>query len=195
MMHRVTPTVTVTPPPAPARSAEGALPPELVARAAAGDLAAFGLVYQHHVGRVFALCRRMCGDPVEAEEATQDVFVRLWERIGQYRGESAFSTWLHRLAVNVVLGDRRSTGRRLARVVPMHDPTEVERPSPPRTGDAAIDLQRALDTLPPKARQVFVLHDIEGWPHEEIATLMCTTVGTSKGQLHRARDLMRRALA
>jgi RNA polymerase sigma-70 factor, ECF subfamily len=168
---------------------------ERVRRAATGEIGAFQELYRAHLGRVHALCRRMCGDPVAAEEMTQAVFIRAWERLGSFRGESAFGTWLHRLAVNVVLGDRRAEGRRLARVLPLHDPTEGHAGVPPRERDVAIDLQRALDELPPKARQVFVLFEIEGWPHEDIAKHMNTTVGTSKGQLHRARELMRRALA
>jgi RNA polymerase sigma-70 factor (ECF subfamily) len=167
--------------------------PPCVRRAQQGDVDAFAEVYRDHVGRVFALCRRMTGDPVLADEMTQDVFVRVWERLASFRGESAFGSWLHRLAVNVLLTDRRAEGRRLARVLPMFDPGDGPA-TPSRAGDAAIDLERALDTLPPKARQVFVLHDVEGWPHEDIAEVMSTTVGTSKGQLHRARSLLRRAL-
>lgn len=167
--------------------------PPSVRRAQDGDVNAFSELYRDHVGRVFALCRRMTGDPVAADEITQDVFVRVWERLDSFRGEAAFGSWLHRLAVNVLLSDRRAEGRRLARVLPMFDPGDGP-PTAPRTGDATIDLERALDTLPAKARQVFVLHDVEGWPHEDIAQVMSTTVGTSKGQLHRARSLLRRAL-
>jgi RNA polymerase sigma-70 factor (ECF subfamily) len=168
--------------------------PIAVLRAQDGDVAAFETLYREHVGRVYNLVRRISGDPVAADELTQEVFVRLWERIGSYRGEAAFSTWLHRMAVNVSLGGRRSDGRRLARVLPLADPDAASPTSLRRTDDAALDLGRALDTLPERARQVFVLHDVEGWPHEEIAQVMATTVGTSKAQLHRARSLLRRAL-
>lgn len=167
--------------------------PIAVLRAQNGDRDAFETVYRDHVGRVYALVRRMCGDAAMADELTQDVFVRVWERIGSYRGDAAFGTWLHRLAVNVSLGDKRSEGRHLARVVPQADPDDGKS-SVSRHDDASIDLQRALDTLPEKARQVFVLHDVEGWPHEDIAEAMGTTVGTSKAQLHRARSLLRKVL-
>lgn len=165
-----------------------------VRRAQSGDLTAFERLYRDHIRRVYALVQRLADDPVEADELCQEVFVRVWERIGQYRGESAFGTWLHRLAVNVALGGRRSDGRRLARVLPVEDPDSAAPDPLSRAGDDALDLTRALATLPARARQVFVLHDVEGWPHEEIAAAMNTTVGTSKAQLHRARSLMRSAL-
>jgi RNA polymerase sigma-70 factor (ECF subfamily) len=170
---------------------------DCIRRAQGGDVEAFEQLYRAYVGRIHALCRRMSGDPVAAEEITQVVFVRAWERLDSWRGEAAFGTWLHRLAVNVLLGDRRAEGRRLARVLPLRDPTDGHGGVAGRAAatEAGLDLERALDTLPPKARQVFVLYEIEGWPHEEIARHMDTTVGTSKGQLHRARELMRRALA
>lgn len=172
-----------------------ALVPADVLRAQHGEVAAFERLYREHAARVYALVRRLAPDPVDADELCQEVFVRLWEKIGTYRGESAFGTWLHRLAVNVALGGRRSDGRRLARIVPTYD-AESSAPDPrPRSHDAALDLTRALDQLPPRARQVFVLHDVEGWPHEEIAAAMDTTVGTSKAQLHRARSLLRSALS
>jgi RNA polymerase sigma-70 factor (ECF subfamily) len=136
----------------------------------------------------------MAGDAVEARRLTQDVFVRAWERLGLFRGESAFSSWLHRLAVNVVLADRRAAGRRLRRVVtaadaPAHDGLADAGWSPER-----LDLERAIAALPPGARAVFVLHEIEGYGHEEIAALTGIAVGTSKAQLHRARRLLREAL-
>ena len=181
-------------PPAGSRDGGGAdVVPIAVLQAQGGNLDAFERVYRDHVGKVHALVRRISGDPAAADELTQQVFVRLWEQIGSYRGESAFGTWLHRLAVNVALGDRRSEGRRLARVQPEADP-ELHASSARRADDAALDLAKALDTLPEKARQVFVLHEVEGWPHEDIAETMGTTVGTSKAQLHRARSLLRRAL-
>lgn len=165
-----------------------------VLRAQHGDVDAFERIYRAHLGRIYALVRRLAADPVDADELCQEVFVRLWEKIASYRGESAFTTWLHRLAVNVVLGGRRSDGRRLARIVPTFDPDGAAHDPRSRSHDAAIDLTRALDQLPPRARQVFVLHDVEGWPHEDIAAAMHTTVGTSKAQLHRARSLLRSAL-
>jgi RNA polymerase sigma-70 factor (ECF subfamily) len=165
--------------------------PLAVLRAQNGDVGAFEAVYRDHVVRVYNLVRRISGDPVVADELTQEVFVRAWQHLASFRGEASFATWLHRLAVNVALGDRRAEGRRLARILPLPD---ADAPAPQRAPDHAMDLARALDTLPPKARQVFVLHDVEGWPHEEIAQAMNTTVGTSKAQLHRARSLLRGAL-
>ena len=133
------------------------------------------------------------GDPEEAMERTQDVFVRAWGKLGSFRGEAAFATWLHRLAVNVVLTDRRSAGRRerradaAAALGPRSEPA-------PRAG-LAVDLERAIAALPPGARAVFVLYDVEGYCHEEIAALTGIAAGTSKAQLHRARKLLREALA
>lgn len=166
----------------------------LVRRAQEGDQSAFRELYQRQVGRVFALCLRLAADPVRAEELTQDVFVRAWERLGTFRGESAFSTWLHRLAVNTVLGERRSERRRLKRVFATADPElgEVSGRDPPP--GLALDLDRAIARLPPGARLIFVLHDVEGYQHEEIARLVGVAPGTSKAQLHRARRLLREAL-
>ena len=159
-----------------------------------GDQDAFEQLYRLHAGRVYALCLRLAGDAVEARRLTQDVFVRAWERLGLFRGESAFSSWLHRLAVNVVLADRRAAGRRLRRVVtaadaPAHEGAAREDRTPER-----LDLERAIAGLPAGARAVFVLYDIEGYGHEEIAALTGIAVGTSKAQLHRARRLLREAL-
>lgn len=159
-----------------------------------GDQDAFAQLYRLHGGRVYALCLRMAGDAVEARRLTQDVFVRAWERLRLFRAESAFATWLHRLAVNVVLADRRAAGRRVRRVVtatdaPSHDGVTRQEWSPER-----LDLERAIARLPPGARAVFVLYDIEGYDHAEIAALTGIAVGTSKAQLHRARRLLREAL-
>ncbi len=166
---------------------------ETVRRAQQGDSAAFRTLYETHVGRVYAVCLRLAGNSTEAEEHTQDVFVRVWERLGSFRGESAFSTWLHRLAVNEVLQARRAAGRRSARVHFTDEPESLERPR----GPAPVpnpDLERAVAALPEGARTVFVLHDIEGYQHGEIARLTGIAEGTSKAQLHRARRLLREAL-
>lgn len=166
-----------------------------VRRAQQGETAAFEQLYHAHVGRVYALCLRLCGDPARAEELTQDVFVRAWEKLESFQGKSAFSTWLHRLAVNVVLGDRRSEGVRVHRVFTTDEPEKYELPST-RGSDpgTAMDLERAIAMLPPGARTVFVLHDVEGYKHEEIARMQGSAVGTCKAQLHRARRLLREAL-
>ena len=167
----------------------------LVARAQEGDLEAFEALYRANRGRVYALCYRMAGEATLAEELAQDVFVRAWQRLGSFRGESAFSSWLHPLTVNVALSERRSRRRRTSRVVSTDDPTVFERPEAPRAGpEAGVDLDRALATLPPGARSVFVLHDVEGYKHYEIAEMTGVATGTSKAQLHRARRLLREAL-
>ena len=164
-----------------------------VALAASGDRRAFERLYRAHVSRVFTLCARMVGDAAAAEELTQDVFVRAWEKLALYRGESAFSTWLHRLAVNVVLNHRKSEGRRRGR---MDDDPEALDGQPGRQVPAGIrmDLEQAIRRLPPGARRVFLLHDVEGFKHEEIAGMLGVTAGGSKAQLHRARMLLRESL-
>jgi RNA polymerase sigma-70 factor (ECF subfamily) len=174
---------------------EARSPDLTVRRAQQGETAAFEQLYHAHVGRVYALCLRLCGDPARAEELTQDVFVRAWEKLESFQGKSAFSTWLHRLAVNVVLGDRRSEGVRVHRVFATDEPEKYETPSM-RGSDpgTAMDLERAIAQLPPGARAVFVLHDVEGYKHEEIAQMQGSAVGTCKAQLHRARRLLREAL-
>ena len=166
-----------------------------VALAAGGDRQAFERLYRAHANRVYSLCTRMSGSRTKGEELTQDVFVRTWEKLPQFRGESAFSTWLHRLAVNVVLNARKSEGKQASRTdesdvgddrwdemarVPFH----IER----------MDLAEAISKLPAGARRVFVLHDVEGYKHEEIADMCGITSGGSKAQLHRARLLLREAL-
>jgi RNA polymerase sigma-70 factor (ECF subfamily) len=173
-------------------------PDDLVARAQAGDQTAFRDLYRQHAGRVYALCLRLTGDGREAEERTQDVFVRLWDKLRSFRGESAFSSWLHRLAVNVVLNERRTTGRRERRVMPSDDPDAVSGAQPAGPSQdrpiLSIDLERAIAELPEGARAVFVLYDIEGYGHGEIAELTGIAEGTSKAQLFRARRLLREKL-
>jgi len=164
-----------------------------VRRAQQGDADAFGELYRTHAGRIHALCLRLEGDQARAEELTQDVFVRAWERLSTFRGESAFGTWLHRLAVNVVLADRRSLWRRGRRLLFTDDPAAFERPGEAVSGNST-DLEGAMAGLPPGARTVFVLHDIEGYTHDEIARLSGIAEGTSKAQLFRARRLLREAL-
>ena len=167
----------------------------LVQDAQAGDLSAFERLYRENERRVFALCMRLASDPALAEELTQEVFVRAWRKLGSFRGQSAFSSWLHPLTVNVALSERRSRRRRLARIVPRDDLTTLEPEAPAPTPEAGFDLERAMAALPPGARRVFVLHDVEGRTHDEIASLLGLAPGTSKAQLHRARRLLREALA
>jgi len=167
-----------------------------VEKAQAGDTGAFEEIYHQHVGRVYALCLRMSGDPGEAAELTQDVFVRAWEKLDTFHGSSAFSSWLHRLAVNVVLGRWRARGRQRERVV------AIDEVDPGGSGEGlhaperrnAIDLERAIAALPTGARTVFVLYDVEGYGHKEIAEMTGLAPGTCKAQLHRARRLLREAL-
>ncbi len=160
-----------------------------IALAASGDAHAFERLYRAHVARVHSLVRRMLGDE-DAEEVTQDVFVRVWQKLGTFRGESAFGTWLHRLAVNVVLARRADLGTRRRRFHDDDAPLELvsARPGSP---EAVMDFEQALARLPEGARQVFVLHDVEGYRHEEIAQMLGLATGTSKSQLHRARMALR----
>jgi RNA polymerase sigma-70 factor (ECF subfamily) len=162
------------------------------ALAAAGDARAFERLYRAHVGRIHSLLVRMLG-PAHAAEVTQDVFVRAWQKIGTFRGDAAFGTWLHRLAVNVALTKRAELGTRRSRFID-DDDILLHLPDRPRGTDSAIDFEGAMTRLPDGARAIFVLHDVEGYKHEEIARLVGVTTGTSKAQLHRARLLMRRYL-
>lgn len=166
---------------------------DLVRQARGGDRTAFQQLYREHVGRVYALCLRLSADPIRAEELTQDTFVRAWQKLGSFRGEAAFSSWLHRIAVNAALQTHRSENRRRARVVPSENLEQVDDRASGASG-ANIDLERAIRGLPPGARSVFILHDIEGYTHVEIAEMTGVAVGTSKAQLHRARRLLREAL-
>jgi RNA polymerase sigma-70 factor (ECF subfamily) len=166
-----------------------------VALAAKGDRDAFERLYRANSGRVFALCIRMAGDRSAAEELTQDVFVRAWEKLHLFRGESAFGTWLHRMTVNVVLNARKTEGRSRSRFEDDDEGDGVEMlPSRPVTTGDRMDLEAAIAKLPPGARRVFTLHDVEGYKHEEIAEMLGVTSGATKAQLHRARLLLREAL-
>ena len=166
----------------------------LVKEAQNGDLPAFERLYRENVRKVFGLCLRLSQDAPLAEELTQEVFVKAWRKLSTFRGDSAFSSWLYPMAVNVALSERRSRRRRDARIVPVEEPERMETaPGAPKP-EAGFDLERALATLPPGARAVFVLHDVEGRTHEEIAALLNLAAGTSKAQLHRARRLLREAL-
>jgi len=157
--------------------------------AAAGDARAFERLYRSHVARVHSLARRMAGDE-EAGELTQMVFVRAWQKLGTFRGESKFGTWLHRVAVNLILGRRASLRIERER---RQDGEEIFEtlPARPAGTEQRIDFDAAIGRLPGGARQIFVLHDVEGFKHEEIARMLKINVGTSKAQLHRARMLLR----
>lgn len=163
-----------------------------VALAAAGDAHAFERLYRAHVGRIHSLVRRMLGGR-DADEVTQDVFVRTWHKLHTFRGDAAFSTWLHRLAVNVIIERRRTWAIQRERLT--DDPFALENVQiSPVQSDLAVDFEHAIEQLPAGAREIFVLHDVEGYKHREIGDLLDITTGTSKRQLHRARMLMRRHL-
>ena len=166
---------------------------EDVSAAAAGDRRAFERVYRAHADRVYSLCTRMLGDRTLAEEVTQDVFVRVWEKLPGFRGESAFSTWLHRVTVNVVLSRRKAVGLHQARTTDDEDAQALAASRPVSVGDR-LDLETAIAGLPRGARRVFVLHDVEGFTHDEIGDQLGISPGGSKAQLHRARMLLRAAL-
>ncbi len=174
---------------------------QLIARAQEGDEAAFAAIFEAHKRRVYSLCLRMTGDAAEAEDLAQEAFLQLFRKISTFRGESAFSTWLHRLVVNVVLMHLRKKG---LQEVPLED-TDGSQEEPVRReyGDNdrrllgsvdRITLARAIDQLPPGYRSVLVLHDVEGYEHNEIAQILDCSVGNSKSQLHKARLKLRETL-
>ena len=206
--------------------AQAAAVAEWVAQAQGGDARAFERLYRAHVGRVYAVCRRMARDEVEAEDLTQEAFVRAWQKLDKFRGDAQFGTWLHRLTVNLVLSHCRGHGKRWKALEMTDDLARYEggggtdprlfakvasevsgrfegeggvdgsRGSVPVAHPGAkMDLEQAIGTLPEGARQVFVLHDVEGYKHHEIAEMAGIAVGTAKAQLHRARKLLREVLA
>jgi len=136
----------------------------------------------------------MTADAARAEEITQRTFIAVWHKLPLFRGDSTLATWLHRLAVNAVLADLRAEHRRTRRIVVTGDPAALETPPPAPPAGMQLDLDAAIAALPPQARVVFVLHDVEGWAHEEIASQLGVAVGTTKAQLHRARKLLQEAL-
>jgi RNA polymerase sigma-70 factor (ECF subfamily) len=172
----------------------------LASRAQRGDGEAFEELYREHAGRVYALCLRLTADKAKARELTQDVFVRAWEALPQFRGDAKLTTWLHRIAVNAMLMQRRSDRRRLSRVSLADDDsddadTSLAGATAPQDVGTAIDLERAVAALPPGVRRAFVLHDVEGYSHEEIAQMTGLAAGTLRAQLHRARQLLIRTLS
>jgi RNA polymerase sigma-70 factor (ECF subfamily) len=172
---------------------------DAIDRAKQGDAEAFEILYQLHKRRVYSLCLRMTANTATAEDLTQEAFLQLYRKIGTFRGESAFSTWLHRMAVNVVLMQLRKKG--LA-VVPLEDTVENEEEITPKKELGALDpalagsldrlqLTRAVEALPPGYRTIFLLHDVEGYEHNEIAGIVGCSIGNSKSQLHKARMKLR----
>lgn len=170
----------------------------LAIAAGGGDMKAFEQLYERHNRRVYSLCLRMTQNVAEAEDLAQEAFIQLFRKIGSFRGDSAFTTWLHRLTVNQVLMHFRKRSVKLERTTEEGETPEqvvrgTENPNRMRVLDR-ISLNHALKQLPPGYRSVFVLHDIEGHEHEEIAKMLGVAVGTSKSQLHKARMKLRRLL-
>jgi RNA polymerase sigma-70 factor (ECF subfamily) len=161
------------------------------ALAASGDAHAFERLYRRHVNRIHTLVRRMLGD--EVEDVTQEVLIRAWQKLGSFRGEAAFGTWLHRLAVNVVLNHRASRGRFRQRFLEQPE-SGIDAPARSTQPAMQVDFEAAMERLPEGARQIFVLHDVEGYRHEEIGGMLGISPGTSKSQLHYARMALRRHL-
>jgi RNA polymerase sigma-70 factor (ECF subfamily) len=168
----------------------------LVARARQGDQRAFEQLYRIHCGRIHALCWRLCGgDNALAEDLVQESFVRAWNKLDMFEGRSSFGTWMHRLAANVTLSDRRIRMRRVRQEQALDEDVErVATGARDITADLNADLEQAISGLPERARTVLVLYDIEGYAHAEIAEMTGMAVGSSKAQLHRARQLVRTAL-
>lgn len=165
---------------------------EWIARAQEADTAAFESLYRLHVDKVYGLCLRMTGSVVEAEDCTQEAFIQAWNKLDRFRGDSAFGTWLHRIAVNAVLGRIRKSRRerdRIQEAAETHKPPVAEAD----TGDLR-DLAEAIDRLPEGARHVFVLYAVYGYSHEEAGNMLGIAAGTSKAQLHRARRLLAQQL-
>jgi len=160
-----------------------------VALAASGDSRAFERLYRGHVARVHSLARRMLG-PAGADDVTQDVFVRAWHKLGTFRGEATFGTWLHRLAINVILA-QRGTSATERRRYDARESTLEEAPARPQETEQTLDFEQAIAQLPDRARAVFVLHDVAGYKHAEIAGMLGIAPGTSKSQLHHARMALR----
>lgn len=176
---------------------------EAIRRAQQGDAEAFERIYRLHNRRVYALCLRMVGNTAEAEDLTQEAFMQLFRKIGTFRGESAFSTWLHRLAVNVVLMRLRKKTLTETSLEEVTEPDEdaggprkdIGGPDLRLSGSVdRVNLERAVEQLPPGYRSIFVLHDVQGYEHNEIATIMNCSIGNSKSQLHKARMRLRELL-
>jgi len=176
---------------------------EAIRQAQAGNAAAFEFLYQLHGRRVYALCLRMVGNPADAEDLMQEAFLQLYRKIGTFRGESAFSTWLHRMTVNVVLMRLRKKSLPTDSLEETLEP-DAENSAPKRDVGAPdlrlsgavdrVNLERSIEKLPPGYRTVFVLHDVQGYEHNEIAEIMGCSVGNSKSQLHKARTRLRELL-
>ena len=163
-----------------------------IARAKRADARAFERLYRRHVDRVYGLCLRMTGNVSEAEDCAQEAFIQAWNKLDKFRGDSAFSTWLHRIAVNAVLGRIRKSKREQDRLQVVAE--QAEPPVSREDSGELRDLAEAVDRLPEGARHVFVLHAVYGYSHDEAAGMLGIATGTSKAQLHRARRLLAQQL-
>lgn len=173
----------------------GPATPVLVREAKAGSEEAFEALYRRTSPRIYALCLRMCGDPDVATDLVQDVFVKAWQGIGRFRGDAKFSTWLHRVALNVVMQDRRSKARRGSREELTDEITRYDRAVTTAMPGTRVDLERAIATLPEGAREALVLRDVQGYKYREVAVMLGVAVGTVKAQVHRARRMVQEQLA
>ena len=167
----------------------------LVSQVQAGNMVAFEALYHRHVNRIYALCLRMTANRSEAEDRTQEAFVRAWEKIGTFDGNSSFYTWMHRITVNLLISAHRKQQGRDEREQDVEEAARGFSLRPAAAPRERLDLEAAIARLPERARQVFVLHVVEGYRHEEIATITGMAPGTSKAQAHRARKLLREMLA
>jgi RNA polymerase sigma-70 factor, ECF subfamily len=176
------------------KAGDSAAMAQVIERARSGDVDAFEMVYRAHATAIHALCLRMSGDRAVARDLVQDVFVRAWERLPSFRGQSSLATWLHRLAVNVVLEKWRSAKRDALRMIDDPDGVEFDAPMVQTDLDSAMEIEGAMARLPAGARAVFVLHEIEGYSHEEIAVMTGIAPGTARTQLFRARRALAKML-
>jgi len=187
--------------PKPRQSSKDVSEAQAIERAKQGDAAAFQVLYDLHKRRVYSLCLRMTSNTAEAEDLAQEAFLQLFRKIGTFRGESAFSTWLHRLSVNVVLMHLRKKGLPVVSLEETTQGSGGEEDTPKKDFGAEdvalagsidrLQLRRAVESLPPGYRTIFVLHDVEGYEHNEIATIVGCSIGNSKSQLHKARMKLR----
>ena len=168
--------------------------PDLIAQAKSGDHGAFAEIYRIHVGRVYGICLRIVGDRSRAEEVTQQVFIRLWMKLASFRGESSFGSWLHRLALNVALNELKASASSQIYGSSLDDLPIKSASQRSCSRETQMDLEKAIAALPAGARVVFVLHEIEGFNHKDIADKLGLANGTCKAQLSRARKLLREAL-
>jgi len=166
----------------------------IVRRAVSGDSEAFLDLYQQNLPRIYAVCLRIVASREQAEEVTQQALIRTWEMLGSYRGESPLSAWIHRIDVNAALDYLRARNRLSKRVEFTDNLEEFEKPDLSSPRENQMDMEQALATLPPQARAVVVLHDIEGYSHNEISGMLGIAAGTSKAHLHAARRLLKEEL-